>query len=162
MRQKRILTIIDLQSDYLELIDHQFCQDMMEYIYKVLRTQKYDLIINVSYGDILGKSTDRELNKILSNTKNVFYVSKEQNDGSVEILDAIEAKGYTIENSQVEIVGVNSDACVIDTVRGLWEKWHRNTLVHRKGIGTLGGRTVNEKALVEMCRNYGVVTMECH
>jgi hypothetical protein len=124
---------------------------MIHYVRELLQLQKYDLIVNVSYGDYFGRTTHKGIKEILKTLRNVVDVSKEQNDGSQEIKQAIYAKGLDINNCKLEIVGVNTDACVRDTVAGLFYNTRTAELaVHRKGTATNNGVHYRDWALFKV------------
>lgn len=158
MRTKRILSIIDLQKPYLDKIDNRVVNNMMAYVYNLLQLQKYDLIVNLSYDDYFGRTTDRKLSAILKSLPNVYHMSKDFNDGSEQILDAIHAKGIWNYRHKLEIVGVNTDACVIDTVGGLCSSpdYNANIFIHESGVASSNGIHYSENAVSKMYSYYSV------
>jgi hypothetical protein len=158
MRTKRILSIIDLQKFYLDKIDNRVVNNLMAYVYSLLQLQKYDLIVNLSYDDYFGRDTDKRLAGILKTLRNVVYMYKDMNDGSEQILDAIHAKGIWNYNHKLEIVGINSDACVRDTICGLdsSQDYHANIFLHEKGVATSNGISYNDRAIREVVSKFNV------
>ncbi len=62
-------------------------------------------------------NTIPQIMRHLTNYKRAVVVSKSDDDGSAEIFEAVIDNGFWPEN--FIICGVNSDACVMETVRGL-------------------------------------------
>lgn len=153
MRKKRVLIIVDLQNTYLERIHPEVVKPMMEYVYNLLQLQKFDLIINVSYNDPLGRTTDKKLNKILDTIPKVVHISKDCDDGSWHIGKTLYAKGLYSDDCRIEIVGVNTDACVFSTVYGIVreQNWYsKNIYVHKRGSATEYGSDEYEIALQKL------------
>jgi len=157
MRQKRVLTIIDLQIDFLDAIKEREAEDVISYVTNLLQTKKYDLIINLTYGDLIGDTVDERISKLLSKLPNVVYLCKFQNDGSQEVFNALYAKDIDHNACKLEIVGVNTDWCVADTIQGLYSnRMYANVHLHSKGVATINGADRNEHHVTLLKHLYNI------
>ena len=159
---KRVLTIIDLQKEYLDYLtaggQGRIRDKMMAYVYTLLQTQKYDLIINVSYFDELGRTTDTKLKKLLKGIRNVVYVSKDDNDGSQQILVTLYQKSVRLKDCKLEMVGVFGSLCVYDTIDGLWQSGTgiaKNIYLHKNGVAS-DCQSAQRKALKMAEENFNI------
>lgn len=83
-------------------------------------------IIKVEYDGF--SQTAHRIRRALAGYDQVCKVVKSTDDGSCEIDDAIgENKWY--RHSKIELVGVNTNACVRDTAFGLIDKGYNATLI---------------------------------
>ena len=159
---KRVLAIIDLQKEYLNYLtaggQGRVRDSMMAYVYTLLQTQKYDLIINVSYFDELGRTTDTKLKRLLKGIPNVVDVSKDENDGSQQILVALYLKGVRIKDCKLEMVGVFGNLCVYATIDGLCQSGTgiaKNIYLHKNGVAS-DCQSAQRSALKRAKENFNV------
>jgi nicotinamidase-related amidase len=71
------------------------------------------------YGDAYG-FTLPQLKALVDGYSRAYYVPKGADDGSIEVVEAIEK--YRMSKLHIKVCGVNTDACVLATVQGLIQK----------------------------------------
>jgi len=121
-----ILTIIDLQSFFVKFNTKKFKnikQNIIREI-KIAKRNSYPIFVVEFSG---WWSDDGQINTLpsimrpIKNYENTFIINKYKDDGS-EKIDNI-ANKY-IHTKNIRILGVNTDACILKTVRGLSQKYY--------------------------------------
>lgn len=110
------LTIIDMQPEFEAANGKRVYNSVLREIKRAI--EKRAAIIFVEYGNLstLHTKTRRGLRFAASHYDRVFDVIKFQNDGSVPIMDCIKRNRLS---HHIKVCGVNTDACVISSVRGM-------------------------------------------
>ena len=119
------LVIIDMQNAYRasQIAEKTVLSQIQEF------KKKKRWIVNVTLGH---SKVLPSITKVLKNYSKVIHVKKEYNDGTNWILAAL--KEHKLDASNLQICGVNTNACVIDTVRGL----HKTKRVKNLEIAVYG------------------------
>ena len=90
------------------------------------------------YGDPILNATDKRLTKLVAGYDNTFTVQKHKQDGSKEVVRLLrKLAGRTVIREEIRVVGVNTGACVAETVNGMARKMSKASIV-------LVGKACNE------------------
>ena len=120
-----LLIVIDMQPAFLDSFkDTSKLETLLENISTQLRKaiQRGNWIVFVEFTG-LNQSTDSKLLEIVEYYDRVIILEKNQNDGSSEIKEILSK--FNINPSIMKICGVNTSACVVDTVLSLEKKFTR-------------------------------------
>lgn len=121
-----ILVVIDMQPGYPAALDAVTQWFVKQEIQKQLE-QNLPVILVEFDAHEMGE-TLQPLRDLLAGYKRLKVVSKSQNDGSKEVIAA--CRILSGNNSfSLRVCGVNSDACVLETVQGLSEKLPLTSIV---------------------------------
>lgn len=118
--EDQVLVVIDMQEGFCASRDQRTVYFVKQ---EILRAKKAGMaIIIVEFdpeADKMG-NTHSEITDLLNGYDRTATVSKSANDGSEEVIEACLDNGFWMEDFR--ICGVNSDACVLETVTGLLER----------------------------------------
>lgn len=122
-----ILVVIDMQPGYpaaLAAVTQWFVKQ------EIQKQMEQNLpVILVEFDAHEMGETLQSLRELLAGYKRLKVVSKSQNDGSTEVIAACRIlTGYDTP-FRLRVCGVNSDACVLETVQGLSEKLPLTSIV---------------------------------
>ena len=116
--EDQVLVVIDMQDKFRASHDQQTIWFVKQ---EILRAKQAGMaIIIVEFDPHEMGSTHLEIVELLEGYERCTTVIKTQNDGSEEIVEACLDNGFWMEDFR--ICGVNSDACVLETVTGLLER----------------------------------------
>jgi nicotinamidase-related amidase len=119
------LVIVDMQNNFFATRNTNLKKNIIREI-KLSKKHNWPIII------LEFANCDRTLlciRSLLNSYKNCFYEIKYENDGSKEVIHAIN-KRITINNSKnIRVVGVETNFCVGDTIRSLIHKKYNVSVV---------------------------------
>lgn len=132
--QKSVLVLIDLQVCFEAAVDAKYLKKCISFIKKARRNNQLVLVVTYKTWGSSPSHVHTKIVKALQGYDNIKYVQKGQNDGSSEIIYALKTAGYDLKRRTIlNIGGVNTHACVLDTVCGLAQYRHKFVLaVHSK------------------------------
>lgn len=110
---KNVLLVIDIQKQFAESFSDKTIKNISAEIQKAI--SKKDYIIFVEYDGY--EKTDIRLRRLVKGYKNFCTVRKSDDDGSREIMKVVNSK--RLSKRTMRVCGVNTDACVQETVVGL-------------------------------------------
>lgn len=116
--EDQVLVVIDMQDGFSASNDQRTISFVKQEILRAKQTGMAIVIVEFDPKEM--GSTHREIMDLLIDYERCTTVSKDKDDGSEEILEACLDNGFWMEDFR--ICGVNSDACVLDTVTGLLER----------------------------------------
>lgn len=105
------LIIIDMQTAYH--CSHDAAPGVVKAIKRAWRNKEQ--IINVTLGSTMVLP---EVMEVLNKIPSVVHISKTHGDGSAELTRLFEEKGWN-RFRQFKVCGVNTDACVWNTLNGM-------------------------------------------
>jgi hypothetical protein len=118
------LVVIDMQPTFEASQETWLIRNVCREIRKAKQKQLAIVIVRYKGGRLQEQHPDWHVDvRILGALgcyKKVAYVTKTRSDGSNQVIEAIENRSFSPSN--LLIVGVNTDACVADTVNSLSEK----------------------------------------
>lgn len=113
--EDQVLVVIDMQDKFRASNDQQTIYFVKQ---EILRAKQLGMaVIIVEFDPHEMGSTHREITDLLEGYDRAVTITKTANDGSEEIIEACLDNGFWMEDFRV--CGVNSDACVLETVTGL-------------------------------------------
>ena len=135
----KVLTIVDLQEEF-DAFENK--ARVLSYVIDLVRNGVYDFIINLSYsGGQFGHDrptpTIKKLKRVLDKKNNVIHATKDEDDGSWNIMRSLKFSGkkFSKKDLEVDLVGVNLPFCVTSTAEGLLRNGlkPKNIHVHMRG-----------------------------
>lgn len=109
----KILVLIDMQPHFVASQNLQTIDACREQIRYAIDNKWYIFFVQwIGEGN-----TDHRLTSVTKGYKFTNLIFKDQNDGAVEIMNSVREIG--IVNPKFRVCGVNTDACVLQTVNGL-------------------------------------------
>ena len=126
--------MIDLQVCFEAAVDETYLKKCLSYIKTAQKNNQLILVVTYKAWGSTPSHVHTKITKALKGYKNISHVQKGQNDGSREIVTALRAAGYDLKKRTIlNIGGVNTSACVVDTVYGLAQYKYKFVLnVHSK------------------------------
>lgn len=110
------LVVIDVQPEFDAALNPNLrmaCQKKL----RVAKRKRADILF-VEYEG--AGNTYADLVEVVKDYSRAFWVEKYYDDGSQEVINAI--NHHSLRYKTLKVCGVNTDACVRDTVRGLSQK----------------------------------------
>lgn len=127
------LVIVDMQSEFEAAMNPDVVVGVTQ---EILKAKEYGSPIILLEYEGCGRSHHGFLN-LLKNYRRKASVKKVDDDGSTEVIRTIRRRCFN--PFHIRVCGVNSDACVQDTVVGLLHKLtHTKVEVVKQACGTAG------------------------
>jgi nicotinamidase-related amidase len=123
----KFLIVIDMQPYFAAANKPETIQAVLEQIRAAKQAGDYIVIVEYDYDSLRAVGakhgeipTHKEILDEVEGYEKYVICFKRNDDGGKEIVDALaQAKAYPTKNIEMNLVGVNLDACVIRTARGL-------------------------------------------
>jgi hypothetical protein len=113
------LLVIDVQSYFEAANSRRLIRNCKREIRQAIKDKAAILLVEY---DSCGRSSAC-IAKMVENYNRGFVIIKDDDDGSSEIFDAVNR--FDLPRSRFKVAGVNTDACVQDTVTGLVNRLKR-------------------------------------
>lgn len=107
------LVVIDMQPHFTAANDLKAIVGCAKQIIEAKHAGSNILFVEYS----LCGPTHRELTKLVKSYSNATKITKNSDDGSIEVLRALKKKRWTTKN--IRVCGVNTECCVWSTIHGL-------------------------------------------
>lgn len=111
----KTLVVIDMQPNFKSACDIDTVIAVSNEIVSAKKNNFPVLFVEYKHKDC--KKIHKGLIDLVGDYDKKFVVKKQRDDGSLEVIKAINMKNFPIKN--LRVCGVNSDCCVWATVKGL-------------------------------------------
>ena len=119
MRSNLVLCVVDMQQDFSAASKPETIKACKKEILKAIRRKAPIVFLEWNHcGDTL-----KSLLKLVDNYRWHRIVTKSQDDGSSHLVRTLKDMGRSPKKSRYRICGVNTDACVYRTVKGLRQEF---------------------------------------
>lgn len=128
-RKNYALCLIDLQKEFEESITDDLLTNVEREVRQAIKYNRDILIVLYhGYGPLI-----REVSLLLKDYPNKFTIWKFNDGGGSEVTAAL-----SIRPQHIRVCGVNTDACVLDTVATMSDLFQQHNALKRKRIQVVG------------------------
>jgi len=113
-QNKTVLVIVDMQYDFSASSNQRTISEIMRQIDLAKRRKSPIVFLEYKHE---GETIEELMDYALEDYEEVYQIEKEDDDGSLELCWGFAE--FDLPFTHLRICGINTDACVADTVRGL-------------------------------------------